>query len=56
MEKIPEHDFTGSNHAELLDGLPVATRNEIGRLAQAFAFMGTSKNSKKAILPICQYL
>jgi sigma-B regulation protein RsbU (phosphoserine phosphatase) len=39
IEQVPNHDFTGSDHTILLNGLPLSSHNEIGRLAQSFAFM-----------------
>lgn len=39
MEKAPYHDFTASDHSELLDSLPGSANNEIGQLAQTFGFM-----------------
>ncbi len=39
LKKVPGHDFTSSDHSKLLDGLPLSSRNEIGNLAQTFAFM-----------------
>ena len=39
IEKVPDHDFTSADQSELIDGLPVTTKNEIGKLAQTFAFM-----------------
>jgi sigma-B regulation protein RsbU (phosphoserine phosphatase) len=39
ISNVPEHDFTGDDHSELLDGLPVAAHNEAGQLARNFSFM-----------------
>ncbi|MCI5158181.1 MAG: HAMP domain-containing protein, partial [Candidatus Electrothrix sp. AUS1_2] len=39
IELIPNHDFTGADHSELTDNLPVSNHNEIGRLAETFGFM-----------------
>lgn len=39
ISNVPEHDFTGDDHSELLDGLPVAAHNEAGQLARNFYFM-----------------
>jgi sigma-B regulation protein RsbU (phosphoserine phosphatase) len=39
MSKVPEHDFCGDDHSELLDGLPVGAHNEAGQLAETFSFM-----------------
>ncbi|MCI5120139.1 MAG: HAMP domain-containing protein [Candidatus Electrothrix sp. AUS4] len=39
MARVPEHDFTGDDHSELLDGLPVSAHNEAGQLAKNFFFM-----------------
>ncbi len=39
MERVPEHDFTGDDRSELLDGLPVGAHNEAGQLAETFSFM-----------------
>nr|MDU9043961.1 SpoIIE family protein phosphatase [Candidatus Electrothrix aestuarii] len=39
IKLITSHDFTGADHSELTDNLPVTDHNEIGKLAETFRFM-----------------
>jgi sigma-B regulation protein RsbU (phosphoserine phosphatase) len=39
IEQAGGHDFNKGDQVLLLDGLPLSSRNEIGKLAQEFAFM-----------------